>query len=116
MTPEIFSLKKLKPIKKFCQISKKNCRRHFAWDRMYRAEIDIKRIRNLVRLDENLDARKKLEFNIRNRFGSALLLHNETIRHTELTDLRPIQRIEETEEKVKIEFKPEMVKTEISVD
>lgn len=79
-----------------CQLSKKSCKKHFAWDRMYRAEIDIKRIRTLMKLDENLEERKKLEFVMSNRAGSALLMMNETIRHTETIDLRPENRKVET--------------------
>mgnify|MGYP000484611861 CR=1 FL=1 len=108
---------------KHCQLSKKNCKKHFAWDRMYRAEIDIKRIRTLVQLDANLDERRKLEFVMSNRNGSALLMMNKTIQHTDITDLRPEIRKKETEKvSHKIEedsginaiIKSE-VKTEISV-
>ena len=45
----------------FCQNSKKNCRKHYCWEKMYRAEIDIKRIRTLIRLDENLEERRKVK-------------------------------------------------------
>ena len=50
-----------------------------------------------MKLDENLEERKKLEFVIQNRFGSALLMMNETVRHTEIRDLRTEERKKETE-------------------
>jgi len=81
---------------KFCQNSKKNCRKHYCWEKMYRAEIDIKRIRTLIKLDENLEERRKVEFAISNRFGCALLMMNETIQHSEIRDLRPASRIAQT--------------------
>ena len=78
---------------------------------MYRAEIDIKRIRTLMKLDENLEERKKLEFGIQNRFGSALLMMNETVARTAERDLRPPERrlmTADIERKLKDELNPKL--------
>ena len=85
-----------------CRIAKKTCRKHFLWEKMYRAEIDLKvkiwkkikinnqsqRIRALIKMDQNLEERRKLERGIDDRLGAALLLLNNTVCHTEMRDLR----------------------------
>jgi len=65
---------------------------------MYRAEIDLKRIRALIKMDQNLEERRKLERGIDDRLGAALLLLNNTVCHTEMRDLRSEARKNETKE------------------
>jgi len=81
-----------------CRIAKKTCRKHFLWEKMYRAEIDLKRIRALIKMDQNLEERRKLERGIDDRLGAALLLLNNTVCHTEMRDLRSEARKNETKE------------------
>lgn len=81
-----------------CRIAKKSCRKHFLWEKMYRAEIDLKRIRALIKMDQNLEERRKLERGIDDRLGAALLLLNNTVCHTDIRDLRSETRKNETKE------------------
>ena len=85
-----------------CRVAKKSCRKHFLWEKMYRAEIDLKvnfreffdknvtfqRIRALIKMDQNLEERRKLESGINDRLGAALLLLNNTVYHEDTRDLR----------------------------
>ena len=85
-----------------CRVAKKSCRKHFLWEKMYRAEIDLKvnfreffdknvtfqRIRALIKMDQNLEERRKLESGINDRLGAALLLLNNTVYHEDTCDLR----------------------------
>jgi len=79
---------------------------------MYRAEIDLKRIRALIKLDQNLEERKKLENGINNRLGAALLLLNNTIHEQgDIYDLRSDERKAET-----IEIEEKLMNEDIKVD
>jgi len=98
LNPETFYEMELNTIAT-CRTAKKLCRKHLLWEKMYRAEIDLKRIRALIKLDQNLEERKKLENGINNRLGAALLLLNNTIHEQgDIYDLRSDERKAETRE------------------
>ncbi|CAG7816473.1 unnamed protein product [Allacma fusca] len=60
-----------------CRVAKKKCNRHFCWEKLYRAEIDMERVRQWLKYDELLEAEKTLRQALTNRAGVlGLLLHS----------------------------------------
>ena len=50
--------------------------------------VTFQRIRALIKMDQNLEERRKLESGINDRLGAALLLLNNTVYHEDTRDLR----------------------------
>lgn len=73
----------------FCRMSKKKCCKHYKWETMYRAEVDLQRIRQWLMIDEIFDEERKIRTAMSNRAGVLSLLLHETINHDpNCTDLR----------------------------
>ncbi|PAA81142.1 hypothetical protein BOX15_Mlig025553g1, partial [Macrostomum lignano] len=64
-----------------CPVARQKCTRHFAWARMRRAEIDIDRMRQLMRLEELLFEERAIRQAMMQRGGAVSLLLHSTIDH-----------------------------------
>ncbi|XP_021961175.1 CXXC-type zinc finger protein 1 isoform X2 [Folsomia candida] len=64
-------------MEKFCRLPKKKCNRHFCWEKLRRAELDMERVRNWLKLDELLEQERQIRLAMSNRGGvMGLLLHS----------------------------------------
>ncbi|XP_050423649.1 CXXC-type zinc finger protein 1-like [Adelges cooleyi] len=61
----------------FCRAPKKNCIKHFCWDKLRRAEIDMERVRQWLKLDELVEKERQIRHRMSTRAGVlALMLHS----------------------------------------
>ncbi|KAK4329393.1 hypothetical protein Pmani_000248 [Petrolisthes manimaculis] len=60
-----------------CRASKKKCLRHYCWEKLRRAEIDMERVRQWLKLDELLEQERSVRQAMTNRAGVlGLMLHS----------------------------------------
>ncbi|XP_050524287.1 CXXC-type zinc finger protein 1 [Daktulosphaira vitifoliae] len=61
----------------FCCVPKKNCIKHYCWDKLRRAEIDMERVRQWLKLDELVEKERQIRHRMSTRAGVlALMLHS----------------------------------------
>lgn len=61
---------------KYCRAPKKSCVKHYVWEKLRRAEIDMERVRQWLKMDELVEQEKNIRDNMKNRAGVlGLLLH-----------------------------------------
>lgn len=61
----------------FCRILKKTCIKHYCWDKLRRAEIDMERVRQWLKLDELIEKERQIRHRMSSRAGVlALMLHS----------------------------------------
>ncbi|KAL7988133.1 hypothetical protein Chor_007052 [Crotalus horridus] len=80
----------------FCRVSKRKCNRHYCWEKLRRAEVDLERVRVDVfidwqwyKLDELFEQERNVRMAMTNRAGLLALMLHQTIQHDPLTtDLR----------------------------
>uniref|UniRef100_H2YGR2 CXXC-type zinc finger protein 1 n=1 Tax=Ciona savignyi TaxID=51511 RepID=H2YGR2_CIOSA len=73
----------------FCRCSKRKCTRHFKWETMYRAEVDLQRIRQWLKIDEIFDEERRIKTAMSSRAGLvSLLLHQTTAHDPSCLDMR----------------------------
>nr|XP_008507032.1 PREDICTED: CXXC-type zinc finger protein 1-like [Equus przewalskii] len=73
----------------FCALPKILCNRHYCWEKLRRAEVDLERIRALHKLEELEEQENKVRTAMTNRAGLLALMLHQTIQHDPLTsDLR----------------------------
>ncbi|CBY31474.1 unnamed protein product [Oikopleura dioica] len=80
----------------YCLLSKKACKKHYLWDKFYRAANDVSRVRALTKMMEISKEMYSIKSMIQARKSAVLRMFNETIRHSEITDMRPESRKNET--------------------
>ena len=60
----------------FCRVYKKKCSKHFGWEKLRRAEIDMERVQQWLRIDDLFEREQKMRFTMASRGGvMGLLLH-----------------------------------------
>jgi len=69
----------------FCRLSKKCCQPHVFWEKLRRAEIDMERVRQWMKVDELLEQERIVKAAMSNRAGVLGLLLHSTFNH-ELDD------------------------------
>ena len=69
----------------FCRLSKKHCQPHVFWEKLRRAEIDMERVRQWMKVDELLEQERAVKASMSNRSGVLGLLLHSTFNH-ELDD------------------------------
>ena len=69
----------------FCRLSKKCCQPHVFWEKLRRAEIDMERVRQWMKVDELLEQERVVKAAMSNRAGVLGLLLHSTFNH-ELDD------------------------------
>ena len=65
-----------KPVE-FCRSSKKACQAHYSWEKLRRAELDMERVKQWMKVDELLEQERQVRASMSNRAGVlGLLLHS----------------------------------------
>ena len=65
-----------KPVE-FCRSSKKACQAHYCWEKLRRAELDMERVKQWMKVDELLEQERQVRASMSNRAGVlGLLLHS----------------------------------------
>nr|XP_012603988.1 CXXC-type zinc finger protein 1-like isoform X2 [Microcebus murinus] len=73
----------------FCCLPKHLCDRHYCWEKLRRAEVDLERVRALHKLEELFEQEQKVRTAMTNRAGLLALMLHQTTQHDPLTtDLR----------------------------
>jgi len=65
----------------FCRASKRRCLKHYSWEKLRRAEIDLQRIQQWLKLEEAFEQERSLRYSAAQRGGVLGLLLHETISH-----------------------------------
>lgn len=77
------------PTGEFCRVSKRKCNKHYCWEKLRRAEVDLERVRVWYKLDELFEQERNLRAAMTNRAGLLALMLHQTIQHDPITtDLR----------------------------
>uniref|UniRef100_A0A7N9AQ43 CXXC-type zinc finger protein 1 n=1 Tax=Mastacembelus armatus TaxID=205130 RepID=A0A7N9AQ43_9TELE len=73
----------------YCRVSKRKCNKHYNWEKLRRAEVDLERVRVWYKLDELFEQERNVRTAMTNRAGLLALMLHQTIQHDPLTtDLR----------------------------
>uniref|UniRef100_A0A671L0S9 CXXC-type zinc finger protein 1 n=1 Tax=Sinocyclocheilus anshuiensis TaxID=1608454 RepID=A0A671L0S9_9TELE len=73
----------------YCRVSKRKCNKHYCWEKLRRAEVDLERVRVWYKLDELFEQERNLKTAMTNRAGLMALMLHQTIQHDPVTtDLR----------------------------
>ncbi|XP_040180280.1 CXXC-type zinc finger protein 1 isoform X3 [Rana temporaria] len=84
MTKDVFEL-----TGDFCRVPKRKCNRHYCWEKLRRAEVDLERVRVWYKLDELFEQERNVRMAMTNRAGLLALMLHQTIQHDPVTtDLR----------------------------
>jgi len=67
----------------FCRISRKKCNKHYCWEKLRRAEIDMDRVRQWLMLDDLLEQERSILLAMANRAGVLGLMLHSTVKHDE---------------------------------
>ena len=65
----------------YCRISKKKCSKHNNWEKLRRAEIDMERVRQWLKLDELFEKERQIRQAMAQRAGLLPLLLHSTFNH-----------------------------------
>ncbi|XP_049825378.1 CXXC-type zinc finger protein 1 isoform X2 [Aethina tumida] len=65
----------------FCRAPKKSCTKHYVWEKLRRAEIDLERMRQWLKLDELLEKERQLRTSMASRAGVLALMLHSTYNH-----------------------------------
>ncbi len=65
----------------FCRVQKKKCWKHSNWEKLRRAEIDMERVRQWLRLDELFDKERQIRQAMAQRAGLLPLILHSTFNH-----------------------------------
>ncbi|XP_076469080.1 CXXC-type zinc finger protein 1-like isoform X1 [Babylonia areolata] len=76
---------------KYCQVSKRKCAKHFCWEKLRRAEIDLERLRQWMKLDELLEQERNVRMAMSSRMGVLGLMLHQTIDHDPMTPMTPMK-------------------------
>ncbi|CAL8355800.1 unnamed protein product [Boreogadus saida] len=77
------------PTGEYCRIGKRKCNKHYNWEKLRRAEVDLERVRVWYKLDELFEQERNVRTAMTNRAGLLALMLHQTIQHDPLTtDLR----------------------------
>ncbi|KAL8601411.1 hypothetical protein ACOMHN_042415 [Nucella lapillus] len=75
----------------YCRVSKRKCAKHFCWEKLRRAEIDLERLRQWMKLDELLEQERNVRMAMSNRMGVLGLMLHQTIDHDPMTPMTPMK-------------------------
>lgn len=65
----------------FCRAPKKSCFKHYCWEKIRRAEIDLERVRQWLKMDELIEQERQIKQAMSARSGLMGLLLNSTFDH-----------------------------------
>uniref|UniRef100_A0A8C2KN07 CXXC-type zinc finger protein 1 n=1 Tax=Cyprinus carpio TaxID=7962 RepID=A0A8C2KN07_CYPCA len=79
------------PTGEYCKVSKRKCNKHYCWEKLRRAEVDLERVRVIASsfINLNLLFLQSFPLSMTNRAGLMALMLHQTIQHDPVTtDLR----------------------------
>ncbi|RZF37140.1 hypothetical protein LSTR_LSTR015330 [Laodelphax striatellus] len=65
----------------FCRAAKKTCIRHYCWEKLRRAEIDMERVRQWLKIDELIEQERQIRQRMTDRAGVLALMLHSTYNH-----------------------------------
>ncbi|EDS26515.1 CpG-binding protein [Culex quinquefasciatus] len=65
----------------FCRAPKKSCFKHYVWEKIRRAEIDLERVRQWIKMDELVDQERQVRQAMASRAGVLGLMLHSTYNH-----------------------------------
>ncbi|CAH1784566.1 unnamed protein product [Owenia fusiformis] len=65
-----------------CRTPKRKCNKHYSWEKLRRAEIDMQRVEQWMKLDELLEQERVIKVSLTNRAGVLGLMLHQTIEHS----------------------------------
>ncbi|CAG4986347.1 unnamed protein product [Colias eurytheme] len=65
----------------FCRAPKKSCLKHYQWEKLRRAEIDMERVRQWLRIDELVEQERSIRLAMASRAGVLGLMLHSTYNH-----------------------------------
>ncbi|XP_049828645.1 CXXC-type zinc finger protein 1-like isoform X1 [Schistocerca gregaria] len=69
------------PTGEFCRAPKKSCVKHYHWERLRRAEIDMERVRQWLKIDELIEQERQIRHMMASRAGVLGLMLHSTYNH-----------------------------------
>ncbi|RUS84877.1 hypothetical protein EGW08_007346 [Elysia chlorotica] len=73
-----------------CRIAKRKCVKHFCWEKLRRAEIDMQRLRQWMKLDDLFEQERNIRMAMSNRMGVLGLMLHQTVDHDPLRVMKTI--------------------------
>jgi COMPASS component SPP1 len=64
-----------------CRVAKKKCVRHYCWEKLRRAEIDMERVRQWLKIDELIEQERQIRHAMSSRAGVLALMLHSTYNH-----------------------------------
>ncbi|RZF38394.1 hypothetical protein LSTR_LSTR006520 [Laodelphax striatellus] len=65
----------------FCRVAKKECIRHYCWEKLRRAEIDMEIVRQWLKIDELIEQERQIRQRMTDRAGVLALMLHSTYNH-----------------------------------
>lgn len=75
------------PTGEFCRAPKKNCFKHYAWEKIRRAEIDLERVRQWLKMDDLMEQERQLRQQLSSRANLLGLMLHSTYNHEVMDEL-----------------------------
>ncbi|XP_069943129.1 CXXC-type zinc finger protein 1 isoform X2 [Cherax quadricarinatus] len=88
-----------------CLASKKKCLRHYCWEKLRRAEIDMERVRQWLKLDELLEQERLVRQAMTNRAGVLGLMLHSTYDHALAEKLQQSQQYHQNDHQYHVDHK-----------
>ncbi|XP_005105514.1 CXXC-type zinc finger protein 1 isoform X2 [Aplysia californica] len=71
-----------------CRAPKRKCVKHFCWEKLRRAEIDMQRLRQWMKLDDLFEQERNIRMAMSNRMGVLGLMLHQTVDHDPTTPMK----------------------------
>lgn len=72
-----------------CRVPKKKCNKHYCWEKLRRAEVDLERVRQWLKLDDLFEQERNIRVSMANRVGVLGLMLHQTVDHDPMNPIRP---------------------------
>ncbi|CAG9861757.1 unnamed protein product [Phyllotreta striolata] len=82
------------PTGEFCRAPKKSCTKHFVWEKLRRAEIDLERVRQWMKMDELMEKERQIRSSMASRAGVLALMLHSTYNHELMERLSAVQDLQ----------------------
>lgn len=83
----------------FCRAPKKSCFKHYCWEKIRRAEIDLERVRQWMKMDELIEQERQIKQAMASRSGLMGLLLHSTYHHERMEKLARLKQMQALENK-----------------
>nr|XP_022904952.1 CXXC-type zinc finger protein 1-like [Onthophagus taurus]XP_022904953.1 CXXC-type zinc finger protein 1-like [Onthophagus taurus]XP_022904954.1 CXXC-type zinc finger protein 1-like [Onthophagus taurus]XP_022904955.1 CXXC-type zinc finger protein 1-like [Onthophagus taurus]XP_022904956.1 CXXC-type zinc finger protein 1-like [Onthophagus taurus] len=71
----------------FCRAPKKSCTKHYVWEKLRRAEVDLERVRQWLKMDELLEKERQIRQSMASRAGVLALMLHSTYNHEVMEEI-----------------------------